>query len=396
MSFALTCGGCLKTYLVLELLWFSSATVPQEANGWMDRVQRPPVGDSTVSRGCSLDTNVSTWSGEANSTSYEGWVDIEIMDFVPVARKFWIHVPDGVGTGKNPVPMLVVLHGQGGSADASAKAHSYDQVGSLLSYVTVYPQGIDDAVPGGKDMGTGWNVGTAGDEQTCIPSIVGIFADCYASCRLRGRCGDCNWSGCYDEILFIRTLIEKVADVLCIDMTRLYLTGESNGGMLTHYLAQEMPGYFAAVAPWFGLPLLGYALGADFELVRDVRDAQHTAMLQLHGRQDQIIPPGGGVSGGILPGWIYEPLNKVQQGWAAIHGCNTKATPITTYWDGGPSNFACLEYAGCKTGRQIMRCYYDGGHADLPPGDIADQITIWFLLQFRLGGALDRNRDLVV
>ena len=31
-------------------------------------------------------------------------------------------------------------------------------------------------------------------------------------------------------------------------------------------------GTFAAVAPWFGLPLLGYGLGAQFELVRYTKD----------------------------------------------------------------------------------------------------------------------------
>jgi polyhydroxybutyrate depolymerase len=354
---------------------------------WLSSVRKGPDGDPMKSRGCSVGGGTTIWSGKAGSNRYEGLVPITIMDYVPVNRSFWIQVPDDVGTKKIPAPLLVVLHGQGGNAQTTAQVHSYGSMGSLLGYVSVYPQGIDDAVPGGKDMGTGWNVGTAGDEQTCVPDIVGIFADCYASCRALGRCGDCNWSGCFDEKLFVRSVIQAISDVLCIDLTRVYLTGESNGGMLTHYLAQEMPGYFAAVAPWYGLPLLGYALGASFNLVRDFRDSQQTAMLQLHARQDQIIPIGGGISGGVLPGWIYEPLNKVQQGWAAIHHCNTEATPVTTYWDGGASKFACLEYAGCTTGRRIMRCLYDGGHGDWPGKGAGDQITIWFLLQFRLGTA---------
>lgn len=245
--------------------------------------------------------------------------------------------------------------------------------------------GLDDAVPGGGDMGTGWNVGTAGDEQTCVNDEV--TADCYASCWEQGKCGSCNWSGCYDERLFVYSIIQVISSVLCIDHSRVYVTGESNGGMLAHYLVQSLPGTFAAVAPWYGLPLLGYGLGAEFELVRDTKNCRQTAMLQLHGRQDEIMPPQGGVSGGFMPGWIYEPLNKVQQGWAAVHECDTVTSEAKSYWDGGNQNFACFDYKGCSSGRRIMRCFYDGGHGDLPEGNVAEQITMWFLLQYRLDEA---------
>eukprot|EP00435_Cladocopium_sp_Y103_P033127 s2886_g8.t1 len=90
---------------------------------------------------------------------------------------------------------------------------------------------------------------------------------------------------------------------------------------------------------------------------------------------------GSGVAGNK---WIYEPLNKVQQGWAAVHDCDTTASTTKTYWDGGSGNFSCLEYKGCSSERRIMRCFYDGGHMDLPEDGIADQITLWFLLQYRL------------
>ena len=73
------------------------------------------------------------------------------------------------------------------------------------------------------------------------------------------------------------------------------------------------------------------------------------------------MPPQGGVSGGFMPGWIYEPLNKVQQGWAAVHECDTVASEAKSYWDGGKQNFACFDYKGCSSGRRIMRCFYDGG-----------------------------------
>lgn len=60
-----------------------------------------------------------------------------------------------------------------------------------------------------------------------------------------------------------------------------------------------------------------------------------------------------------------------------LEDCDTTASTTKTYWDGGTTNFSCLEYKGCSSGRRIMRCFYDGGHMDLPDNGVADQITLW-------------------
>ncbi|CAL1155053.1 unnamed protein product [Cladocopium goreaui] len=335
------------------------------------------VADFASCRGTSNEAPRLAGLGPKVQEGFEGWVSLMVLDYKLVNRSFYIQVPTGLND--RPAPLLIALHAQGFEADSYAKAHDFGTFGQSLGFVSIYPQGLDDALPGGADLGTGWNVGTAGDNQTCIGDEV--MADCYESCWEQNRCGRCNWSGCYDERLFIFSVIEAVSAVLCIDHSRVYVTGESNGGMLAHYLVQSLPGTFAAVAPWFGLPLLGYGLGAQFELVRYTKDSRQTAMLQLHGRDDDVMPIAGGVAGNK---WIYEPLNKVQQGWAAVHDCDTTASTTKTYWDGGSGNFSCLEFKGCSSGRRIMRCFYDGGHMDLPEDGIADQITLWFLLQYRL------------
>lgn len=348
---------------------------------WMHDVQvKLAQNDAVSSPGCSSSREIpekfhgsKLWELQEG---FEGWMSLMVLDYKLVNRSFYIQVPKNPGRA---APLLIALHAQGFTADSYANAHDFGTFGEALGFISIFPQGEDDALPGGADLGTGWNVGTAGDNQTCIGDEV--MADCYQSCWEQNQCGRCNWSGCYDERLFIFSIIEAVSLVLCIDHSRVYVTGESNGGMLAHYLVQSLPGTFAAVAPWFGLPLLGYGLGAQFELVRDTKDCRQTAMLQLHGRDDDVMPSAGGVAGNK---WIYEPLNKVQQGWAAVHDCDTTASTTKTYWDGGTTNFSCLEYKGCSSGRRIMRCFYDWGHMDLPDNGVADQITLWFLLQYRL------------
>lgn len=255
--------------------------------------------------------------------------------------------------------------------------------GQQMGFITAFPYGIDDAVPGGIDEGTGWNVGTAGDNQTCTSSTIG---DCYRSCRIQHKCGRCNWSTCYNDELFVKTVMRTLNRAYCIDRSRIYALGESNGGMLTHYLAQRMPGTFAAVVPIFGLPLLGYAFGPQFGVVRNSRKIRLTSMLQLHDRQDTIIPVAGGLAtGAILSGWIYEPLNKVQQGWAAVHGCDPEAERYQTQWDDTNKskwNFECFAFSNCASGKEIMRCLYNGHHGDVP--EFGGEVLMWFMFRQRL------------
>jgi poly(3-hydroxybutyrate) depolymerase len=45
-------------------------------------------------------------------------------------------------------------------------------------------------------------------------------------------------------------IIDKLYNVYAIDKTRVYLTGFSNGGMITRQVANHFPELFAAISPW--------------------------------------------------------------------------------------------------------------------------------------------------
>jgi poly(3-hydroxybutyrate) depolymerase len=193
------------------------------------------------------------------------------------------------------------------------------------------------------------------------------------------KCGRCNWATCYDDVLFFKTLIGKLAQNFCIDMDRIYAHGESNGAMMVQHLLRELPSAFAAVSSWFGTPLSGYLLGSRLQLVTEQLPLSRTAVLALHGRQDTTVPPQGGVQD---QGWIYEPLSQSMGVWASLHHCSNQATALKTSWDGGPKDFRCAEYRKCATGRRIVRCFYNGVHGDWPTGHDGDKMTLWFLFQF--------------
>lgn len=332
----------------------------------------------------------------------DGLYSVEVHeDLGPNTRWFWLQAPKGVGQpGSAPAALLLSFHGQGDNAKTIATKHSYKVLGEQHNFLTAFPQGLDDYSPAWTDQGTGWNVGTAGDDNTCVPAIVGNESSCYESCIRQHKCGPCNWATCHDDVAFVEVVIKSIVDALCIDLSRIYVSGQSNGAMFVHYLTHQMPGRFAAAIPWYGLPLLGHSMGKEYQLVRQGAATRRTAMLQMHGRNDHIMPVEGGLAPGedeiyggrivkLYGGWIYTPLQTLLSGWAAIHGCDSKPSAVSTPFDGSQVHFACVEFLKCSSGRRVMYCLYDGVHGD--PAPQSDAVTVWFMLQHSLDGALQRE-----
>merc|ERR1719401_843757 len=106
-------------------------------------------------------------------------------------------------------------------------------------FISVFLQGEHDV--SGKDCGTGWNVGEreggAHDPKTCTWNAKPEEC-CYKSCMDKGLCqGDeggarCGWATCADDFEFIDAVITNISARSCVDLSALFLTGESNGGML--------------------------------------------------------------------------------------------------------------------------------------------------------------------
>jgi poly(3-hydroxybutyrate) depolymerase len=116
-----------------------------------------------------------------------------------VARSYFLYVPEN--DGQTPMPVLVGLHGQGGDGQTWAGWHSFRSLGKSYGFISVYPDGMADSA----DSNSGWNVGTAADDSTCVPDTHG--ASCHTSCEKLKRCGRCNWSSCYDDVAFVAQVL---------------------------------------------------------------------------------------------------------------------------------------------------------------------------------------------
>lgn len=103
-----------------------------------------------------------------------------------------------------------------------------------------------------------------------------------------------------DEIAFFRKLIIYIQDVLAqeqnfvLDMDRIYVTGMSNGGFMTHRVACEMSDIIAAVAPVAG-PMFDNsykrtALGFKGDESFRCKPKNPIPLLQIHSKKDLVVP----------------------------------------------------------------------------------------------------------
>lgn len=124
-------------------------------------------------------------------------------------------------------------------------------------------------------------------------------------------------SSSVDDITFTQQLLTYLSSHYCLDSTRFYASGHSNGGGFCNTIAcwPGLSGRFAAFAPNSAAIYVG-SRGPN-----DVCKPDHaiTPMLELHGHADPVIPyDGGKVAGGLSS---VPPILDWITGWVTRNGC---------------------------------------------------------------------------
>jgi polyhydroxybutyrate depolymerase len=138
-----------------------------------------------------------------------------------------------------------------------------------------------------------------------------------------------------DDIGFARALVAEITRIGCIDSKKIYSTGMSTGGFMSHRLACEAADIFAAVAPVAG------KMG-----VLPCTPSRPVPVLHFHGTMDQTIPYDS-------PMFSPENVNvpDMMANWAMRDGC-TKG-PATTFEMG---NVTCKTWWECSGGSEVTLC----------------------------------------
>jgi poly(3-hydroxybutyrate) depolymerase len=137
-------------------------------------------------------------------------------------------------------------------------------------------------------------------------------------------------------------------DSLCIDTTRVFVTGMSFGGMITYSLSTNHQKRFRAGV---GLAPANYNIWLPNPKLKEP-----IAWMQTTGMNDMTCPWDGGNNRGAK----YIALEK-----AADNGC-TVPTTIPTWKQGDPSRHICVDLEGCKVGYPVKVCTFNGDHWQFP------------------------------
>ncbi len=144
------------------------------------------------------------------------------MELDGFTRSWFEYVPCQVQKSSKAVPLVVCMHGRGGTAESFISLSGMSRVAEERNFIAVFPEA------------------------------------CVSQQRPDGLRNLLLWNGCYreqpiDDTAFILQIIEQVKKRYPVDPTRIYACGQSSGGMMTSTLAIRAPRVFAAVAPWSAL-----------------------------------------------------------------------------------------------------------------------------------------------
>jgi polyhydroxybutyrate depolymerase len=138
-------------------------------------------------------------------------------------ERTWYEYVPATYTRNGKVPLVVAVHG--GSVDGAwmFKATSWAQIADQTGFIVIYPNGSI-----GEGNKLRWNAYPEfnNDPAMALSTDNGV-----------------------DEALFFKQLIDRTAKSYKIDRSRVYMHGQSNGGMMTTYFGLKYPEMLAAMAP---------------------------------------------------------------------------------------------------------------------------------------------------
>ena len=266
-------------------------------------------------------------------------------------RAYMVHVPTSYNPA-SPMPVVLAFHGGGGSMKLQAGDH-YGLVKKAESagFIAVFPNGYSRLRSG---LLATWNAG-----------------NCCGGARDRQ----------VDDVGFVRAVLAQVQARYNVDRQRIFATGMSNGGMLSHRLACEMADTLRAIAA---------VAGTDGTLT--CKPVRPISVLQIHALDDTHVLFKGGAGEDAFRDSSkvaeFVSVPETMSRWASRNQCQAPAQRVFS-----TRGAYCEAYAGCAAGVEVRLCVTEtGGHswpggtavrrAKAPPSDaISANDVMWEFFQ---------------
>ena len=242
-------------------------------------------------------------------------------------RSYYVHLPKRYDPQKK-WPMLLLFHGGGGSAPQALDSYPLLEVSDREGFILVAANGSGRIR---QEILRTWNVG---------------FGFGYAQ------------KNQVDDVGFVRQLILKLSKDYAVDSQRVFLTGLSNGAILSHQAGAANSDLVAGIAPVAGT--VAGKMPGEKSLLYPVTPQKPVDVILFHGSQDLSLPLEGGVQKRHAEEAPREVASARESAefWAQANGCSMQpiveelaAQKATRYsWSGGKA-------------RVVLYVLHNQGHA---------------------------------
>ncbi len=185
-------------------------------------------------------------------------------------RPYILHIPGGEPQG--PMPVVLMLHGAGGSADGTSRAYGWREEADREHFIAVFPQGLpfDPSKP------------------ASFLTNPNVWNDMREPMQSR-RAG-------VDDVAYLSAVLDDVGQRAAVDANRIYVTGFSNGAGMTFALGVKLSDRIAAIAS-----VSSHCMIKEPQLKRPV------PTIYIVGTADPLNPIDGGMATNPWGPQIYKP-----------------------------------------------------------------------------------------
>ena len=248
-------------------------------------------------------------------------------------RSYYLHLPPAYASSQK-LPLVLVLHGGGkGDGRTPARYLRFTSLADANSFIVAYPNGVDDY----------WRDG-------------------------RGYTHRGESDNSVDDVNFISRLIDHLVRESKVDPKRVYVTGLSNGGMMTLRLGCEISSKLAAIAPVIA--------NMPKNIISTCQPDVPLPVLLMNGTDDPLVPYGGG-----YVHFFRKKMGEVVSTdetiafWVKHNHCNSVPVvrDLPDINTGDHSKVTVTTYANASGKAEVVLYTIIGGGHTLPGSDIPNR-----------------------
>lgn len=241
-----------------------------------------------------------------------------------ITRTYTLFIPEN-SNGKN-FPLLIALHGGGGTGEGMMKLTDFNDFADAYGFAVVYPDGYEKHWNDRRDVNRTYINGKE-----------------------------------IDDVKFLTSLIDTLVFKYNIDSDHVFVTGISNGGAMSFYLALNATEKFAGAAP--------VAISMPTHMINDNANVMPIPMMIIFGDEDPLVPFNGGEISlwNIKRGKVI-PVKDAVGFWVKNNNCNEE--PEVMYINKKMDKTKAIKYVYSpkQDGAEVVYWLIEGGGHTWPGG----------------------------